>query len=392
MWDGSAITWDYGPAGQASKVRWEHLGYCTRLRILNATDIGGSISQRRLVVTRTRIASNVADILWIEGDRETSRKDGSSSRPMSNLLTPEGLICNRHRSRMGTSQLGIDCHTEPMPPYQAWIKTSFGVRRLLLEELARGLGLEKKRLKELITRLTPTVLQRTTSIYHWEHLAAGLVQVKPSNLDQAVDPSSEPDAAIRLQKQEPLTFLPFSWAPPDLAIGGDWYRARLQNLMIASSTYDDVYGKLREGIQMLTVHRSNYTSTHAEPKELQILWWEFPSDHWDDLREGSNMNFLSPPPTGLIPNGMMTDEQGRIAGEFVDELVALKVLQEPPPGRATECNAPLFLVPKEGQPGQWRCIANLLEGGQNSVVGNDPVFLPRVSHILPRCIREDTAP
>ena len=26
----------------------------------------------------------------------------------------------------------------------------------------------------------------------------------------------------------------------------------------------------------------------------------------------------------------------------------------------------------------------ILEGGQNSVVGNDPVFLPRVSHILPQ--------
>ena len=78
----------------------------------------------------------------------------------------------------------------------------------------------------------------------------------------------------------------------------------------------------------------------------------------------------------------MTPEQSQIAGEFVDELVALQVLQEPPPNRPTECNAPLFLVPKEGQPGQWRCIANLLDGGQNSVVGNDPVFLPRVSHIL----------
>lgn len=259
-----------------------------------------------------------------------------------------------------------------------------------LEELARGLGLEKKRLKELITRLTPTILQRTTSIYHWEHLAAGLVRAKLSELDDDLANSSIPDTVIRHPKHKQLALPPYAWAPPDLAIGGVWYRARLQSLMIASSTYDDVYGKLREGIEMLTVHRSNYTSTHADPKELQIVWWEFPSDHWDDLREGSSMNFLSPPPSGLIPNGMITDEQGRIAGEFVDELVALKVLREPPPGLLTECNAPLFLVPKEGQPGQWRCIANLLEGGQNSVVGNDPVFLPGLAISFLRCTLVDT--
>lgn len=66
----------------------------------------------------------------------------------------------------------------------------------------------------------------------------------------------------------------------------------------------------------------------------------------------------------------------------MDDLVALQVLQEPPSYQSKVCNAPLFMLPKEGQPGQWRCIANLLEGGQNAVVGNDPVFLPRVSHIL----------
>jgi hypothetical protein len=176
----------------------------------------------------------------------------------------------------------------------------------------------------------------------------------------------------------------YHWEPPDLSVGGQWYKHRLINLMIASNIYEDSYHKLRQGIQMLNVHRKNYTPTHPEPKELQILWWEFPPEHWNDLRDGSSMNFLQPPPAGLTPNGDMTDEQRQIAGEFVDELVALRVLQEPPPGQSTISNAPLFILPKEGQPGQWRCIANLLEGGQNSVVGNDPVFLPRVSHILPQ--------
>jgi hypothetical protein len=78
----------------------------------------------------------------------------------------------------------------------------------------------------------------------------------------------------------------------------------------------------------------------------------------------------------------MDEEQTRIGAEFVDELIELKVLRKAPPGRATRANAPLFVIPKTGQKGQWRVIANLLAGGQNSVVGNDPVYLPRVSHIL----------
>jgi hypothetical protein len=45
-------------------------------------------------------------------------------------------------------------------------------------------------------------------------------------------------------------------------------------------------------------------------------------------------------------------------------------------------NTPLFVVPKEGQPGKWRVIADMLRGGQNMCKGNDPTVLPWISHIL----------
>ena len=48
----------------------------------------------------------------------------------------------------------------------------------------------------------------------------------------------------------------------------------------------------------------------------------------------------------------------------------------------TFSNAPLFCVPKEGQPGEWRVIADMLHGGQNACMASDPVFLPRTTHIL----------
>ena len=72
----------------------------------------------------------------------------------------------------------------------------------------------------------------------------------------------------------------------------------------------------------------------------------------------------------------MTDEQLIAAGDFVDELISLGVLQSPPQDRATLLNAPLFVIPKAGQPGEWRCIADMLRGGQNMCIVNDPTILP----------------
>lgn len=385
-WDGAASTWDTGPAGQSSRVRWEKLGYNTRMKLINATTIGGAIRQQRLMLTRIAKTSAARDMLW--DDNKSTVSSHTLARPMSNLLTPEGLI-GKQRYSTDINQNGIDSETEPMPPYQAWIRTRRGVRRLRLDELARGLGMEKSQVEKVTRKLSPAILQRTTSTFHWEYLSIGLATtgaikcprktpVVNENQKDAISMSTVP--TILPCEGRP----PYHWAPPDLRIGSHWYKHRLINLMIAANTYNDSYHKLRQGIQMLNVHRRNYTPTHPDPKELQILWWEFPPEHWNDLREGSSMNFLAPPPAGLTPNGEMNDEQRLIAGEFVDELLALKVLKEPPSNCNTVCNAPLFILPKEGQPGQWRCIANLLEGGQNSVVGNDPVFLPRVSHILTR--------
>jgi hypothetical protein len=44
---------------------------------------------------------------------------------------------------------------------------------------------------------------------------------------------------------------------------------------------------------------------------------------------------------------------------------------------------PIFVVPKPGQPGQWRCIADMKRGGQNGCCGLDPIYLPSSRDILP---------
>ena len=95
------------------------------------------------------------------------------------------------------------------------------------------------------------------------------------------------------------------------------------------------------------------------------------------------MNFLKQEPQAMIDdNAPMDAEQTRVAAEFVEALLDLGVVQTPREGRQVLSTAPLFVVPKEGQEGQWRVIADMLRGGQNECIAGDPVFLPRISHIL----------
>ena len=95
------------------------------------------------------------------------------------------------------------------------------------------------------------------------------------------------------------------------------------------------------------------------------------------------MNFLSIPSGPLELNSEFDEEQLQVAEEFFAELESLGVLLPLPEGMTLEANCPLFVVPKPGQPGQWRVIADMKRGGQNAHIGQDPVHLPRASDILP---------
>jgi hypothetical protein len=94
------------------------------------------------------------------------------------------------------------------------------------------------------------------------------------------------------------------------------------------------------------------------------------------------MNFLVDPPEIIHHNAALDDEQIRVTAAFVDELLELGVVSTLEEGYDIVTTAPMFCVPKEGQEGEWRVIADMLRGGQNSCIGNDPVFLPRPAHIL----------
>jgi hypothetical protein len=78
----------------------------------------------------------------------------------------------------------------------------------------------------------------------------------------------------------------------------------------------------------------------------------------------------------------MTEEQMEIAAEFIDELQLIGVFEPILEGYDMKANCPLFAVAKPGQPGQWRIIADMKNGGQNAHVRKDPVHLPQAKGIL----------
>ena len=78
------------------------------------------------------------------------------------------------------------------------------------------------------------------------------------------------------------------------------------------------------------------------------------------------MNFLMTPSGGITPNAPMTDEQVKIAAEFIDKLWHIGNFELVLEDNEMLANAPLFTVPKPGQPGQWRVIADMKNGGQNN--------------------------
>jgi hypothetical protein len=227
-------------------------------------------------------------------------------------------------------------------------------------------------------------MRSTTSLFHWEYLSSSLTLPPPSTNPESKATNSHTEDEWFRSDDEDAAFpeAVFDWVPPDLTEGGEWFLERVASLTEAEKTLPDPDNVIREGLELLTIHRGNYDAKGPKPTRLQLLWWEFPPEHWTSLREGSRMNFLKEPKREIHDNAHMDAEQLDVAAAFVDELHDLGIVLEPGEGEELLSNAPLFTVPKEGQEGQWRVIADMLRGGQNECIGADPVVLPRSAHIL----------
>ena len=178
-WPPNAQLWTKGPTCKSTTTRWHEMDYVTRCKRIDATNVGGAINQSRLLVARVK---REWVHLWVWSTEET---EFDTPRPMSNLLTPPGLV-GSHKYVEGRRGDPIAI-IHPMPSIMgAYIQTERGTRRLMPEETSRGLGVPKE-WKIDPKSITKGALERTTSLFHWEYLSSTL-----SRVDRTSTAKSEP--------------------------------------------------------------------------------------------------------------------------------------------------------------------------------------------------------
>ena len=260
-----------------------------------------------------------------------------------------------------------------------WILVpGWGIRRMESDELGKIKGLESS----IYSSISSQVLLDSIE----QHVYASICKIiSPYIIGKKLTDNSP---AKTKRPEDPPTLshnmnTTKKWSMPNLSIGSTFYNKsvhKLKTVVTELKTSEDKAKLIIDGIELLKHHRQNYGS--EGPKNLVVLWWEWPSVHWQDLRIGASMNFMVEPTPGLTPNQDLEGAELKVAKEFVDELIKLRVLIPPPPLCVVVNTFPLFLVPKPGQPGQYRTIADGKKGGQNEACIADPCHMTSPDHIL----------
>jgi hypothetical protein len=209
----SAQLWSKGPTCKGTMSCWQELNYVSRYKPVSATNIGGAIVQSRLLVAQVKQAWSHP---WVWNLKESK---ADLPWPMSNLLTPAGLI----KSSCYVMNIGgaPDMLTEPMPGFVgAYITTDWGIRQVLPEETGQGLGIPKEWKVEPYD-MTKGLLDQITSLFHWEYLSYTLSQLA----HLAPQPRSIPDQLTweqlcNVTRPVASEQAPFAWKSPDLCQGG----------------------------------------------------------------------------------------------------------------------------------------------------------------------------
>jgi hypothetical protein len=261
----------------------------------------------------------------------------------------------------------------------SWIATEKGTRHLQCEELAKAKGINNI-VENCDKNSVRPAIKNIAGIHLWSASldALGLWMRGSEDDDAMVSTAKDTEFPPWKDGSDSEDDEDWTWEPPDLQEGQPWFQDQLDSLKLAAAKFPNEQHLYEEGIRALGCHRMNYLD--EGPKCLQLLWWEFPEEHWEDLREGSSMNFLIEPSGELVLNAEMDEFKLVAAGKFVDQLVALQVLR-PAEGELL-ANCPLFCVDKPGQPGEKQCIADIKAGGQNACIGKDPVYLTQNRSIL----------
>ena len=396
LWQPWTLWKDPGPTSKHARKPLERLGYDVRFRVMDGSQFGGSVKQPRLVIVCfLRIGSTMvlgsAPETSVHLENWELCPPTSGHRPMSNCLRPTGAGPCRDKLPPHISDRGLPTpfwNRDPMPEVtREWIETSSGFRQIHRDEIGKGLGIPS----QWITDHPRRPFESLVGIHLWNGISEGIAPLLTAMGMGERGTSSPVPEPVPAQTPNPPDLIsigfesetePWRWDPPDLRPGRAWYRSRVRSLKRAARHYPESQQPqiISDGKGDLARHRNNYGP--EGPKHLQLLWWEFPKEHWEDIRVGASMNFLKEPPIGLTKNANMDPEQLVIAAEFADELLALGIIERAPLDDPILANCPLFIVIKPFQPGQWRSIADCKKGGQNTTMGPGPVYLPQAHIIL----------
>ena len=251
---------------------------------------------------------------------------------------------------------------------RSWILVpEWGIRRIKQEEMMKLKGLEKS----IYTNVSPSILLGSVEQHVWASISK---VIAPYVMAKEPGPISSPKP-VATSVSPHLADKTKHWTVPDLSINSVFYNNSIQKLQEVIQELDICAKKkpliLEEGKIILNSHRQNYGA--GGPKHLVILWWEWPPIHWNELRIGASMNFMTKPTPGIIPNQELEGAELKVAIEFVNELINLKVLIPPPTLCIVVNTFPLLLVPKPGQEGNTAPLLMGKEVGRMMLVWPTPV-------------------
>ena len=111
------------------------------------------------------------------------------------------------------------------------------------------------------------------SVPVWSALGDTVLQL----MDPGKVPIPDPIKAPLQPSSPPSTkHPPWSWTPPDLTPGGQWWTERVASLQSAISQCAGPASWYDDGIELLKIHANNYGPDG--PQRLVVLWWEWPSE------------------------------------------------------------------------------------------------------------------
>jgi hypothetical protein len=174
LWTEDQLFSETGPVAKSQVIKWEEAKYHTTCRLINATQVGGVLDRRWLVVVHYRSEQVEPELRWPNLGLEISR-------PMNNCLRPSGIPYMAYRKgKDETKDIPTDSGTiphserDPMPACPGRvIETPKGRRRLLNDELARGQGTPKSWLGAAYPRFES--VRKTVPVHILEYLSALLV-------------------------------------------------------------------------------------------------------------------------------------------------------------------------------------------------------------------------